>query len=133
MFGFRSRLATVAMVLALMALAVAGVGCGDSKSDSSTSTMTADALTGAPLRVALFVNATGQVLSGEQHAVNVLQAWAEATNAAGGVAGHPVAIVVEDTRGDAPTASAAAKQVAGDDGIVAAIMFDSGIEGVIAR
>ena len=134
---FRSRRMAATVLLALVALAAAVAGCGGSGGGSSapttTATTAANAPTGAPLRIAAFVNATGQVLSGEQHAADVLQAWARAANAAGGVAGHPVDVVVEDTRGDAPTASAKAAAVAADHSIVAALMFDSGIEGVIAR
>ena len=126
------RRTTATVLLALVALVAVLAGCGGSGSDAQTTTA-GQAPGGAPLRIAAFVNATGQVLSGEQHAVKVLQAWAHATNAAGGVAGHPVEVLMEDTRGDAPTANAKAAAVAGDDSVVAALMFDSGIEGVIAR
>src|SRR6478735_4063791 len=74
----------------------------------------------SPLKVALFVNATGPLPSGEENAGPVVQAWAKSVNATGGVAGHPVEIVVADTKGDAPTATTAVRRIVHDDSVVAA-------------
>jgi len=131
----RSRTAVVLslMSLALAVLALAACGGGD-KGGSSTdaSTTSANAPKGAPLKVGLLVNASGPLPSGEENAAPVMQAWARAVNADGGVAGRPVEIVVADTKGDAPTATAAVQRLTKDDSVIAAVMFDAATEGVVA-
>lgn len=119
----RIRLTVVAVLLALVAS-----GCGNGGSSTST---TRDG--GSPLKVAVLVNETGAVLSGEERAPAVLRAWVKAQNAKGGVAGHPVELLVKDTKGDAATATAAVAKVVGDSSVVAAISFDANAEGVYAK
>ena len=110
------------------AAALAMSGC------ASTAQPEAEGGSGAsPLKVALFVNATGPLPSGEENAGPVVQAWAKSVNATGGVAGHPVEIVVADTKGDAPTATTAVRRIVRDDSVVAAVMFDAATEGLVAE
>jgi branched-chain amino acid transport system substrate-binding protein len=75
---------------------------------------------------------TGALPTGEENAVPVAEAWAKAVNAEGGVAGHPVEIAVFDTKGEPSAATAAAKEMAGDESIVAAVLFDGATEELIA-
>src|SRR5688500_15761330 len=53
----------------------------------------ADGAPGEPLRVGVLVNASGALSLGEGNGLEVIEAWAEATNANGGVAGRSVEIV----------------------------------------
>lgn len=127
----RPRGAWMTIAATLLALAAGGCGGGEASSGvAGTSTAKGDA---APLEIAVLVDETGAVLSGEQRAPAVLRAWVDAQNAKGGVAGHPVRLMIEDTKGDAATAAAAATKVAGDPAVVAAISFDANAEGVYAK
>jgi branched-chain amino acid transport system substrate-binding protein len=129
---FRS---TVSVASSIVLASLTLVACGDSKSDSdgaAPTTSAAAAPKGTPLRVGLLVNKTGKLPSGEENAAPVVEAWAKAVNAQGGVAGHPVEIVVADSKGDAPAATAAVAKMTSDQSIVAAVMFDANAEGVVA-
>lgn len=125
------------------ALVAAGAlgACGSSSDDAdgkssaaapAASTTAAATPKGSPLRIGALVNVTGPTTTGEASAPDVLQGWAKATNAAGGLAGHPVEIEVVDTKGDAPTATAAARRLAGDDAVVAMVLYDASTEGSVA-
>jgi branched-chain amino acid transport system substrate-binding protein len=99
---------------------------GDGSGDGSTAE-------GDSLKVGVIVNASGPTSTGEESAPPVLEAWADAVNARGGVAGHPVEVVVEDTQGDASKATAFVERMAGDEAFVAVVLFDAGTEGAVAE
>jgi branched-chain amino acid transport system substrate-binding protein len=88
---------------------------------------------GAPIKVAAFIVVTGPLASHQGDSVDVLEAWAKDTNRKGGIAGHPVEVVVTDTRGDQSTAAAAAAEVASDPSFVAALINDPFAEAAIAK
>lgn len=115
------------VVLALTASTLAA--CGGGHRDRGT---TEAHRGGIPLRIGLIVNKTGKLLSGEENSVPVMEAWARAVNAGGGVAGRPVDIVVADTKGDAPTATAVVRKLVKDETVVAAVLFDAGTEALVA-
>ena len=127
--AWRSRLAGVVVVA--MAAALAACGGDDGSSGSGGEPAGGGGEAGA-IRVAVLANVTGNLLSGEENAPPVVEAWAEAVNAEGGVAGRPVEIVVEDTKGDAPTATAAVERLVADDSIAALVVFDAATEGLVA-
>jgi branched-chain amino acid transport system substrate-binding protein len=138
----RSTLAIAIAIGALLAALVLSACGGDSSSSTAADTTEAGATSqeaggnepqGSPLRIALIVNASGPLPSGEETAVPVSQAWERSVNAEGGVAGHPVEIVVEDTKGDPPTATSEVQGVTKDQSIVAGIMFDAATEGIVAE
>ncbi len=129
--GERRRLLAATGVIAVLALTAAA--CGDD-SDASTDppsggdspTTTAGAQpTGSPLRIGLLADQSGPQAQGQAEAVDIAEAWAADVNATGGVAGHPVELVVKDTKGDAPTGSAAAEELVGDESVVATLVVDS--------
>lgn len=136
----------VAGVSGVLLIAVVLAACGGSSSETvsgrepassdssagSTSTAASNEPTGSPLRIGLLANVTGALPTGEENAVPVAEAWAKAVNAEGGVAGHPVEIVVFDTKGEPSAATAAAKKIAGEESIVAAVLFDGATEELIA-
>jgi branched-chain amino acid transport system substrate-binding protein len=125
--SMRSRALLLACVAALAATAA---GCGD---DESSTTSPSSKSGAKPLRVAVLIDETGTNLSGEQRARAVLEAWTKARNDKGGVAGHPVELVIRDTKGEPARATAAATAVAGDSSIVAAISFDANAESIYAK
>ena len=122
----RRGAAGMASVVLLVAAA-----CGGDEGDAATAD-TGETPAGSPLRIAAMVNETGPTSTGEASAPVVLEAWADAVNADGGIAGHPVEVVVEDTQGDTPTATAFAERVAGDDSFVGVVLFDAGTEAAVA-
>lgn len=122
-------LSPAAVLLAALALGACG---GSSSGSTSTPSTSAQAPKGTPLKVGLLVNESGPLPSGEANAAPVMLAWARAVNESGGVAGHPVEIDVADTKGDAPTATAAVQQMTADRSVVAAVLFDAGTESVVA-
>lgn len=144
------RIAVPGAIAALLLAAFTIAGCGGSSSDTSATTSSADTTAssapadsdarttaakepgGQPLRIGLLVNQSGALPTGEETAVPVAEAWADTVNAEGGVAGHPVEVAVFDTKGEASTATADAKQLAGDESIIAAVLFDGATEELIA-
>lgn len=132
----RRRLLVSTTLLAAVALTAAA--CGDDDDDAASTEAEAPASdagadtttaavepTGSPLRVGLLVDRTGPQARGQAEAADVAEAWADDINANGGVAGHPVEIVVKDTRGDAPTGSAAAQELIADQSVIATLVVDS--------
>jgi branched-chain amino acid transport system substrate-binding protein len=138
-------------------LAVAGLlaACGgDDKSAASSSTATTSgtsasggaattaattpvttipAPTGSPLKLALVVDQTGPSSNGQGVAVDVAKAWVAYANSHGGVAGHPVAVDVKDTKGDAPTGQSFASALGSDTSVIGALLVDSAGESTYAK
>jgi branched-chain amino acid transport system substrate-binding protein len=134
--AWRSRLAGLVVVaLAAVSLAACGDDGGGGGGDASGTGGGGGGGGGGgqegAIRVAVLANVTGSLLSGEENAPPVVEAWAAAVNADGGVAGRPVEVVVEDTKGDAPTATAAVERLVGDDSIAALVVFDAATEGLV--
>jgi branched-chain amino acid transport system substrate-binding protein len=123
----RNRKAFLTAVSGVLVLAAAACA-----SSSSTAGNSAANLPGTPLRIGLLVNETGPLPSGEANSVPVMQAWEKSVNASGGLGGHPVDIVVYDTRGDAPTATAEVARMAEDKSIIAAVILDAATESLVA-
>lgn len=125
------------LVLLVMALSVVVAACGsDSDSDDSAANKEPaagreDAAGGSPLRIGVMVNASGEVETGEVDGKAVLEAWAKAVNAGGGVADHPVEFVIKDSKGDATIALEAAEALV-DEEVVAIVALDGTVEGVFA-
>ncbi len=78
-------------------------------------------LTGTPVKIGVLANVSGPTGASEASATKVFQAWAAHTNKGGGIAGHPVEVVVKDTKEDAPTAAAAARSLISDKSVVAVV------------
>ena len=127
-FTHLSRRAVAATCLVAAMLVV--TACGGTSSAGGTS---AAGLKGTPIKIALLANLTGPAADAEAAAAKVFEAWGTDTNASGGIAGHPVDIVVKDTKGDAPTAQAAAEEVIGDTSIAAVVHASSSTEGVVGQ
>jgi branched-chain amino acid transport system substrate-binding protein len=129
--GKRPRLLAATGVLAVLALTATACGDDDDTSaeapsggESPTTTAGAEP-TGTLLKVGLLVDETGPQAPGQAEAVDAAEAWEADVNATGGLAGHPVEVVVEDTKGDAPTGTAAAQELVGDESVIAALVVDS--------
>src|ERR1700712_4090320 len=91
---------TTAAVVITLALAMVATACGSSsKSDAGGDTGTTQpAATGTALKIGwigTLTTATGTTPNGGKEAMD---AWVKATNASGGIAGHPVSVVFADDK-----------------------------------
>lgn len=126
--------AAAAVALALTVAACGGGGAESSATDAaSTASTTQKAPSGTPLKIGVLADSSGPNSNGQGNGPQALSAWAEAVNAEGGVAGHPVEMVIDDTKGDAATATSQVKQLTGDPSVVAMVLFDVSTEGVVAE
>jgi branched-chain amino acid transport system substrate-binding protein len=118
-----------------IAVALLMSACGSNSSDSTnTTSSSANAPKGTPVKIALLVDVTGQLNGGQGTSIApVLDAWAKATNDAGGVAGHPVSIVVKDTKDNPSTAAADAQQVVADKSVLGVVLVDAIADAAAAR
>ncbi|HVX23161.1 MAG TPA: ABC transporter substrate-binding protein [Acidimicrobiales bacterium] len=118
MAGFRKKVVPVLMT-ALMASSV-GVAVGAGSAGAAPK--------GAPIKIGFVIPKSGEegpLFTGIQPAA---QAWAKYTNANGGVAGHPVKIVVGDSQSSPPAALAAVQSLV-TQGVVAVVSADPISEG----
>jgi branched-chain amino acid transport system substrate-binding protein len=114
--------------MALMVVApLAACGAGDAD------TVDTAGLEGTPITIGVLANASGPTGAAEAGAAKVFEAWAADVNASGGIDGHPVQVVTKDTKGDAPTAAAAAEELIGDESVVAVVALSTATDHVIGE
>ena len=132
--GLRCTSPVTRIAVAALATITLFAACGDDDTSSTSDGTTGGGGAGGPgaLRIGVLVNETGPLPSGEENATPVLEAWVEAVNADGGIAGHDVELVVEDTKGDAPTATSAVERLVGDESVAGLVIFDAATEGLVA-
>jgi branched-chain amino acid transport system substrate-binding protein len=87
--------------------------------------------TGSPIKIGVAVVQTGFDSAAAAASVPTIQAWAKWQNAQGGIGGHPIAIVVQDTAGTPSTAQNAISSLI-NDGVVAIYFEDAATETVVA-
>jgi branched-chain amino acid transport system substrate-binding protein len=113
----RKRIGRIGAVLGLtVVLLVAG-------SESIASTSAFAAPSGSPIKIGLETALTGNLGSLYSTGAGVAKAWNKYINATGGIAGHPVQLIVIDTKDDAATGLADAATLV-SDGVSAAIVTD---------
>jgi branched-chain amino acid transport system substrate-binding protein len=133
------RLALVPAALVFMlALAACGSSSSSSSGESTTETAgstaaetTAAAPKGEPLKIVGLMDVTGPTSGHQGGAISVVKAWVKETNAAGGVAGHPVEFESEDTQGNSSKAVADAEKVIGDSSVLAVVVVDASTESAL--
>src|SRR3954469_22741806 len=85
-------------------------GGSDSPTKSSAPTSSAQALSGAPVTLGVITDASGS--TGEnQSMTETSKRWVQYVNSHGGVNGHPVKVIVKDTKNNAATALQVAKEL----------------------
>ena len=104
---------------------------------ASTSKSTAAAgsdtnLTKSTIKIGLMISKTGLAASSDSPGADVATAWQGWINDNGGLAGHPVKVVVADDKGDAPTALAGAKSLVADAGVLALASQESNTETAVS-
>jgi len=113
-------------VAAAMLLIVSA--CGADESGSGSAPVSGDALV-----IGALINVSGPTTTGEENAPDVLEGWAHNINAAGGIDGHDIVFDIIDTKGDAPTATAAVQSWSSDEQVVAVVLYDASTEGAVAE
>lgn len=123
--------------VAVVALILAGCGSSSGKTSAAGTTATTIASSSAPTKapIVLLVAAplTGPFNQVDGTAGPVAQAWGKWVDSAeGGIDGHPVQVVVVDTKSDGAAAVAGLTQAVDQDHPIAVIASDAAIEAPIA-
>jgi branched-chain amino acid transport system substrate-binding protein len=129
-------LAAAIMVLAACSTnSISGATGGSSSAPapptSSASTSAAPALTGTEIRIGFIDALTGRNTQGVQSAT-LAAAWVKWVNASGGIGGHPVQVIVEDSKNDPGTAQTVVQDLVQNQHVVALMIDDTTAEASIA-
>ena len=103
-----------------LGLAAALAGCASSGAPSGPDASGSSSAAGA-ISIGMVGTFSGPLASGTLKMPEVMQAWVSWTNAHGGLAGHPVNLVVKDDGGDATAAITDVKTVIQQDKVVALV------------
>lgn len=130
-------------VAAIATFSLVAGACSDDDSDDATDDTTetddgsataapgGEEPTGTAIRLALVSTVAAGQDGGE--GLDVVAAWVDATNAAGGVAGHPIEVEIFATNADAPTAAAAGEEIANDPSFIGVMVADPITEAALAE
>ncbi|WP_395106221.1 ABC transporter substrate-binding protein [Actinomadura sp. SCN-SB] len=112
---------------ALAALALVATACGGGSEVEAGPTPT---LTKPPIKIGNVGSYSGFAGTTSKASVDAVRAWAKQTNAAGGINGHPVEVVVRDDQSQAPKAIAAVKDLVENEKVIAIVgQHEAGLEG----
>ncbi len=121
----RARFRTIRGAALVMGVALAAAACGSSTSSTTGSTSTTSAgaaasagstATGTPITV-LTITPSGTSGANFPDIPTVLEAFAKVTNAAGGIAGHPLRVESCNDKNDPNTAGTCARQAVNDKAV----------------
>ena len=119
MLKFRNAHLRKGVGIALTGLVLASVSaCGEDEP------LTKSTATGTPIKIGVVVSLSNKPLPATA-APEGLKAWAATVNGKGGLAGHPVEIVVRDDGNDPAKSLTAVKQLVEDDEVVAITSWTS--------
>jgi branched-chain amino acid transport system substrate-binding protein len=132
------RSAKIAAALGVAAICI--VGCGSSSSAGSSagsssgtggtvSSSAAAKLTGTPIKIGLVVALEGSEQQEMAPVPAVAEAWEQMINNSGGLNGHPVDIIVKDSKGDSATYLSDLQTLVSTDKVAAIISSDDVSEG----
>jgi branched-chain amino acid transport system substrate-binding protein len=112
----------VRAAVALAAISLLAVGCGSSSKTSTSNGSGAK----SPIIVGNVGDYSGPQAGSIGGAEKVINAWADAVNAAGGINGHPIKLIVKDDGANPTTALADVKELIEQDHVVAIVGEQSG-------
>jgi branched-chain amino acid transport system substrate-binding protein len=117
MLGKKSLLPIVVCLLALTLLLLT-VGCGGGAATTTTASnatgSTTAAATGDPLVIGAAVGLTGDAASGDVPLSSAMQYSVDELNKAGGIAGHPVKLIIKDMKSDPALGATVANELLAD-------------------
>jgi branched-chain amino acid transport system substrate-binding protein len=102
-----------------------------SSASSASAAAAAPKLTGATIRIGFIDALTGRNTQGVQSA-SLAAAWVKWVNANGGIGGHPVQVIVEDSKNDPGTAQTVVQDLVQNQHVVALMIDDTTAEASIA-
>jgi branched-chain amino acid transport system substrate-binding protein len=102
---------------------------GAATSPSAPTTPTASAGPGAPIVIGSVGTQSGIVGASIADGEKALQAWVDATNAQGGLEGHPVKLIIADDGGDPARHQALVQQLVESDHVIAFVYNDAPLTG----
>jgi branched-chain amino acid transport system substrate-binding protein len=126
------RTCTGAVLPALTVVALALAGCGSSSSSSSSST-SSTLSKAAPIVVGVLGSFTGVASGSTADAKTLAQDWVSATNASGGINGHPVKAIILDDQNSASLALSNATQLVQQDHVKAILDLSDNLEPAWAK
>jgi branched-chain amino acid transport system substrate-binding protein len=136
-FGRAGRRATgtSAAAIALAALAVAGCSSSSSSSSSASAggTATSSNASGTPFLIGAMGTFTGVASGSTADAKVVFQDWVDATNASGGINGHPVKAFIVDDQNSPSTAVTNAQQLVQQDHVQVIVDLSDNLESTWAK
>jgi branched-chain amino acid transport system substrate-binding protein len=80
--------------------------------------------TGSPIKIGVLAGLSGALAPQYGGNGKIVQAWASKVNAAGGISGHPIKVISVDSKADAASYQAGARQLVENDKVVAIISAD---------
>jgi len=92
-----------------------------SSSSSATSSSTAAAATGSPINIGMICDCTAALASAGTDAPDIYQAWADSVNAAGGINGHPVKVIIDTENGSPGTVLTDVENLVNNDHIISLV------------
>ncbi len=141
------RKSTGVAVTALALAALTAAGCSSSSSSSTStpastaastpatasSSANASSATGTPFVVGAMGSFTGAGAGSTADAKTVFQDWVSATNAAGGINGHPVKAIILDDQNNPATALTNAQQLVQQDHVQVIFDLSDNLESAFAK
>jgi branched-chain amino acid transport system substrate-binding protein len=131
------RKCTGAVLPALTVVALALAGCSSSSPSSSSSTpgtsTSSTSAQSAPIVVGVLGSFSGVASGSTADAKILAQDWVSATNAAGGINGHPVKAIILDDQNSASIALANATQLVQQDHVKAILDLSENLEPAWAK
>jgi branched-chain amino acid transport system substrate-binding protein len=135
--SFRRYRSTGAALTALALAALAAGGCSSSSSSSSTtpasSTSPSTSSSATPFVVGAMGSFTGVASGSTADAKVVFQDWVDATNASGGINGHPVQAIILDDQNTPSMALANAEQLVQQDHVKVIFDLSDNLESAFAK
>ena len=107
----------------------ATTGAGATDTTAAADTTTAGEPTGSPITIGMALGETGGSSSNQKFSRPVAEAWAEHVNSAlGGIDGHPVNLVIKDTKSDGATGAAVVRELVEQDNALVLLSVDAASE-----
>jgi len=125
---FRRRALGLSVVA--IALATASSACGATSDAAGSDSFSG--LTKSPIKIGLMISKTGPSASSDKDGAGVATAWQQWVNTNGGIAGHPVKVVISDDKGDGATALAVAKDFVADPDVLVLTSQESQTETAVS-
>jgi branched-chain amino acid transport system substrate-binding protein len=104
---------------------------GATTTAAAGATTTGAAPTKSELKLGMAIAASGASSSSAKYSQAVAEAWVKYVNGLGGINGHPVTLVVKDSKSDGATGAAVVRELVEQDKVLAVVMDDPAAEAAV--